>query len=445
MMESLPFREPLQNAPSQPAQEQDFLMRNTPREEQLEVNDEWEYEYSTTETEVGNFTLIRSVSMLTLHLTYYLTLDLTSLPDTRIDRAKKAKKAPSDKKTWQNPGLSFFVDPVTGKHKSEERSTVVLEGESPPPTATHFEEYEDEEEQEFFDHTAQSQGRPKLGTSGKSQLMEDKDTEPEIPSAVQIMGLHTSQPFVSYGGKLYVCKWSSNIGTELLFTKRDEQNPLPSIRSLPDGVDLLAASSIRLTSNLVHVEPKAMSQYTMRGRSNKPPVSIVPPEKTAADREEDQLNFLESLRNIKRLKGEEDQVTMLLKKVPNGKFADQMRKERREEMSGLRWIIENSRDEVDVENAKNQLAGLEKQDKEELLAERKSGKQKAKSSPLDKRKRSPSGAPRMNNKRRLEMMEAAARAPISPVGMAEGINISQRSDQRDREAMRDPDTPMSSN
>lgn len=49
MMENLPFREPPRPAPQQ------NRSQSIPRHEVLEGDEEWEYEYSTTETEVTRF------------------------------------------------------------------------------------------------------------------------------------------------------------------------------------------------------------------------------------------------------------------------------------------------------------------------------------------------------------------------------------------------------
>lgn len=143
-----------------------------------------------------------------------------------------------------------------------------------------------------------------------------KELAPDTET-IQIIDLETSNPLVAYKGHTFSCRWAENIGTELLYTQRNEADPLPGLRSLEDNVDLLAASSARLISTELKLEQKQKAMIRPSTSSREPilnvPVSIsvhskAPPEKKV------QANFLEQLAAIKKSKGEEDEVTVHAKR-----------------------------------------------------------------------------------------------------------------------------------
>jgi hypothetical protein len=75
--------------------------------------------------------------------------------------------------------------------------------------------------------------------------------------AMQITGLHTTNPLIMYNGQLLSCNWGSTIGTDMFFVKpspeaEETEEPL---RSLP-SVDLLAISSAKLTANVARLRPR---------------------------------------------------------------------------------------------------------------------------------------------------------------------------------------------
>ena len=156
---------------------------------------------------------------------------------------------------------------------------------------------------------------------------------------VQILDLHSSNPVVSYQGQVFSCRWESNIGTELFFTKPLAERDYPALRSHPE-YSLLAASSLRIASQPAQLVPKKSTRAA----------NIVELPLTAAQNEQDlegripvglggqpgrlkQVRFLENLMDVKAQKGEQDEVTVYAIKRQTGtgwRAQERLRREERE-------------------------------------------------------------------------------------------------------------------
>lgn len=144
----------------------------------------------------------------------------------------------------------------------------------------------------------------------------DEEYEDQTPSQVQILDLHTEEPIISYKGRVFSGQWSQNVGTELLMTKRDDDNPIPALRQLDHDVDLLAASCSRITVKEMQLKPK---DTTLKRRLNgltsaesTTARSLVPPaEKWARSERIMQGNFLANFIALKKRMGENDEVTVI--------------------------------------------------------------------------------------------------------------------------------------
>ncbi|KAE8350246.1 hypothetical protein BDV28DRAFT_139498 [Aspergillus coremiiformis] len=144
---------------------------------------------------------------------------------------------------------------------------------------------------------------------------------------VQILGLHTYNPIISYQNQVFSCSWADQIGTELLFT-RPELEPQPGLESeseaavsqvvpLKRGKDfnLVAANCVKILgrrANLISsVGPAQHSLYSDValdvGVSRKP------------GPQSNQTMFLERLGSIKRARGETDTIRTVfsLKRAQN--------------------------------------------------------------------------------------------------------------------------------
>lgn len=163
------------------------------------------------------------------------------------------------------------------------------------------------------------------------QKSREKEDDDQLDlNEFQILELHSENPLITYRGRVYEGNWARNIGTELLFTSHDENNPLPVIRQLDNGVDLLAASSARLMLTEKGAKPTG-AKGQRRGPRQRfseenldelegdelPPVPD--PEPGASAERYEQGNFLTKLISLKKKMGETDEVTVIARLHDEGK------------------------------------------------------------------------------------------------------------------------------
>lgn len=147
---------------------------------------------------------------------------------------------------------------------------------------------------------------------------------------IQVLGLHSDNPIISYKGRIFSGNWASNIGTELIFGAHDEiaERDLPYLKALPDGVDLMAASSCRIVTtpadlrhkkSIVDGKPKPL---VLPYANRRPPPDKYRALRKASNieipvafdkhgRRKPQARFLENLMAIKRKRGEIDEATTM--------------------------------------------------------------------------------------------------------------------------------------
>ncbi|KAK1993900.1 hypothetical protein LX36DRAFT_231908 [Colletotrichum falcatum] len=238
---------------------------------------EWEYEYSTTETE-----------------TYYLTVDL-SIPQLlrRKRNAPVSGRGGYHYKHWAGPHRK----PDEPKHHR-----ILSEDENDDePTA-------EPEEDEDMD-----QGQVEPNNDGF-----DGDFESDPAADIQILDLHSDKPMFAYKGKIFEGQWSRNLGTEVIFTEHDDQEPLPALRHLPGGVDMLAASWSRINTTERRLEPRheaAARDDPLKEIRRQHGIHIpITADKTGERKR--QTRFLENLMALKVKRGEKDEVTVYAHAAP---------------------------------------------------------------------------------------------------------------------------------
>ncbi|KAK2036946.1 hypothetical protein LZ31DRAFT_482436 [Colletotrichum somersetense] len=238
---------------------------------------EWEYEYSTTETE-----------------TYYLTVDL-SIPQLlrRKRNTPVSGRGGYHYKHWAGPHRK----PDEPKHHR-----ILSDDENDDdPTA-------EPEEDEDMD-----QGQVEPNTDGF-----DADFESDPAADIQILDLHSDKPMFAYKGKVFEGQWARNLGTEVIFTEHDTQNPLPALRHLPGGVDMLAASWSRINTTERRLEPKheaAAKDDPLKEIRRQHGIHIpITADKTGERKR--QTRFLENLMALKVKRGEKDEVTVYAHAAP---------------------------------------------------------------------------------------------------------------------------------
>lgn len=199
------------------------------------------------------------------------------------------------------------------------------------------------------------------------------DAEAEAKPEVQILGLHEDHPIVSYEGNIYKCQWEENMGTELLFTAHDPNSKLPILQSVSKEVDLLAASSARITSLITKVEDKdpgggpAAKRRNYFWRSGNIRELKIPVGVAASEQRKNQAFFLQSLIQIKESKRERDNVTVMAqRRHTNRQWRAVMKQKQAAEVAQIKKAIATSKmSRVDGQQRLDQMA----RDSEILAAE----------------------------------------------------------------------------
>ncbi|KAI1389521.1 uncharacterized protein F4822DRAFT_398702 [Hypoxylon trugodes] len=246
-----------------------------------EDESEWEYEYSNTETE-----------------TFYVTLDLSKADFTSRETgsAYRGNEKYERAKLYLNRRTSPGHENEDGAGNSDEDDNISRNQELKEP-------------------------------------QQEEDIDQGDDHQVQILELHSENPVISYKGRVYSGQWSQNVGTELLMTKHDDENPLPVVRRLDQDVDILAASCSRITVKEKQLNPKDDASNRQRGVNGSDglsyPQPVVPPAERWSSRERiDQGNFLANFIALKKRRGETDEVTVIARGVDPRPHRNRSRKEK---------------------------------------------------------------------------------------------------------------------
>ncbi|KAI9791150.1 MAG: hypothetical protein M1835_000516 [Candelina submexicana] len=242
-----------------------YLKAQTQQATRHEPDSEWEYEYDDAETE-----------------SIYLVLDLSSSGQALGPRGKAKKK--SKPKPAVDADLNKD-DPVRNGDRSATQSPFHRE-----------------------------------------ELSEQR--------RVQILDLHTPKPIVSYQNRVYNCDWTNTIGTDLLLARPSTQSDSAEhtdLRSRPN-YSLVATSAVKLLGNPAQLVAKQEvrtrqqdatgEQATTEGGQgtdgdlDHTSVKASALVEAGANRSrQSQGSFLERLAVAKSAKGEQDEVTLVSKKL----------------------------------------------------------------------------------------------------------------------------------
>ncbi|TWU72400.1 hypothetical protein ED733_001389 [Metarhizium rileyi] len=213
--------------------------------------EEWEYEYSATETE-----------------TFYLTVEL-SYPEFK----KRSARAPPQHsrggyyKNWADQDTSL------APHRPPQELLGHAAGDNSDNEVRALEQdYEDDGTPLDPVLLAMSKGSEKAAAppaadknrdkgAGQPQVQEEAD-EAEAED-IQILDLHSPNPLFSYRGRLFQGQWAEVIGTEAILASTSSDPGLPALRTLPGDISLLAASSSRIMTTEKIARPKIPSVDTL--------------------------------------------------------------------------------------------------------------------------------------------------------------------------------------
>jgi hypothetical protein len=173
-----------------------------------------------------------------------------------------------------------------------------------------------------------AEARAKSKTSSKRQnkpeeILEKSDTtEPGSLEDIQILDLHSPRPIISYRGRIFEGQWAEVIGTEIILRQSgDGDRPLPALRHLAEGVDVLAASASRIMTTEKKLQPRMPPDDSLADIKEKWTIKI-PVGKDKSGEKAQQAQFLERLIALKLKKGEPDQVTVYAKDGEGQDFKD---------------------------------------------------------------------------------------------------------------------------
>ncbi len=304
--------------------------------------DEWEYEYSTTEFE-----------------TVYLTLDLTtpSIPTSRPLTVSSRNGRAGFRAKWLNPGLG------RRKHLLGQAPTLSVKKKGGEDSD------DDDEAPEMEDEDAVGETDPEVPKDGEGEedaaAAEQFRLREEGERKVQILDLESDNPLVSYRDHIFTCQWARNIGTELLFASHKDasEDGLPTLRQLPGGVDLLAACSARIVSNTATLVPKAeVGPTELQEESDGPLVESV--SLAASDDRRKQARFLERMMKIKKEKGENDEVTVVAyKRLRWNGWIELLAKRRAEERESLKRRMRKADTNAERDEVEKRLKELDEEEK----------------------------------------------------------------------------------
>ena len=156
----------------------------------------------------------------------------------------------------------------------------------------------------------------------------------ELEDRVQILDFHSPNPIISYRNQIYSCNWTSTIGTDILITAPEPNDPHPVLRQGP-GVSVLAATRLKLSGRPVQLDSRQTTSSETQSHdsklapdsSSKPTkildgrqvISVKIPDGLAPNRaRQNQANFLQRFIAVKAAKGETDEVTVYAQKTNQG-------------------------------------------------------------------------------------------------------------------------------
>lgn len=139
---------------------------------------------------------------------------------------------------------------------------------------------------------------------------------------IQVLDLHSKRPFISYRGRVFEGEWAEVVGTELILAGSDGKNrDLPTLRTLPGDVSLLAASCSRILTTEKALKPREPEEDPLAEVRKEWLINIPSGIDKSGERAR-QASFLEKLIGLKLKKGEPDQVTVYAKEAVGKDFKD---------------------------------------------------------------------------------------------------------------------------
>ncbi|PCH02754.1 Transcription factor TFIIIC, tau55-related [Penicillium occitanis (nom. inval.)] len=164
---------------------------------------------------------------------------------------------------------------------------------------------------------AEATGKRKRVDADES--IDDIVAEDENDDRIQIMELHSRNPYISYRGHIFSCEWADMIGTDMHFVRREDSEPDPTYLKHTEGYSLIAANPIKIIGRRAHF---AFPSVTANESNATEPMSA--PAAILAENRSSQVRFLQKLMDIKREKGETDMLRMTYGSKRNQRFENKI-------------------------------------------------------------------------------------------------------------------------
>ncbi|CAM1500778.1 Fc.00g099400.m01.CDS01 [Cosmosporella sp. VM-42] len=258
--------------------------------------EDWEYEYSTTETEARG--------------TYYLTVEL-SYPEFKDRQSRRPHHSRGGYyKTWLDRHAVNLRDAAGAATLNEADDN----DDEPLPEA------EPDDDEPEIDPELRDKGK-EVDDGGQDDEADKAQEDDKELEDIQVLDLHSKQPIISYKGRVFEGQWAEVIGTEAIFANHDAENTLPALRRLPGHVDLLGASASRILTKETILKPKVPKEDPLAAIREEWNIRI-PVGKDRTGERAQQTRFLENLMALKKKKGETDLVTIYAKDGAGKDFKD---------------------------------------------------------------------------------------------------------------------------
>lgn len=167
--------------------------------------------------------------------------------------------------------------------------------------------------------------------------LDSAETETPSSERIQILGLHTCNPIVSYQNQIFSCSWADQIGTELVFSRpeTDPDTDAPAPLQQGPAFDLLAANSVKILGRRANITSSSTPGLVQdreiepsTGVSAETPSTSQMPGSTGVLRrvvpQTYQAQFIQRLQDIKVAKGETDTVRTVMSSRRNLNIADRL-------------------------------------------------------------------------------------------------------------------------
>lgn len=156
----------------------------------------------------------------------------------------------------------------------------------------------------------------------------------ESDDRVQIMELHSRNPYVSYRNRIFSCEWADMVGTEMHFVRRADlvsSSELdPTFLKHTEDYSLIASNPIKIIGQRAHFARPSVAQTAASVAAAASTTTNDETETSAAAAAADtadthanpstQIGFLQELMDIKRAKREMDMVKMVFGSRRNQRF-----------------------------------------------------------------------------------------------------------------------------